>query len=75
MATFWVVEHFDVIKHIGPAFFPSCVCSALDSFALEQLEETFGNRIVVAGAAPAPALLQVVGLAKIPPVIAAELTT
>lgn len=74
MATFRVVKHFDVVKHIGPSVFPSCVRFALDSFALKQLEKTLGDGVIVAVPTPTHALLQIVGLAEIPPVIAAELT-
>ena len=75
MAAFCVVKHVNIVKHICPSFFSSCVGSAFDSFTLEQLEETLCNSVVVAVAASTHALLQIVGFAEILSVIAAELAT
>ena len=60
MAAFRVVEEFDVVEYIAPRFFAIEVNLAPDAFALEQLEEALGHRVVVAVAAPAHAGAQVV---------------
>ena len=75
MAAFWVVKHFNIVKHICPSFFSSRIDSAFDSLPLEQLEKTLGNGVVMTVSTPAHALLQIVGFAEILPVIAAELAS
>ena len=50
-----VVEHLDVIEHVQPCLFARSVGLAAYPLPLEQIEEAFCYRVVVA--VPAPALL------------------
>jgi hypothetical protein len=43
-----VVEHFDIIEDVLPAFFPAFVDSSLDSLTLLLLEKTLSDCIVMA---------------------------
>lgn len=56
-----IVEHLDVIEHILPGFYAGFVCLASDSFALEQVEEALRDRVVMAVAAAAHGMFQIVG--------------
>lgn len=60
MAAFRVVEHLDVIEDIPLGLFAISVDPPSNSFPLEKLEEALSDRVVVAVAASAHALLQVV---------------
>jgi len=73
VATLRVVEHFDIVEHILPGFFPAVVDLAPDPLALEQLEKALRDSVVVAASATAHACPQVVSLQEILPVVAAEL--
>ncbi len=53
MPPFWIVEHFDVVKDICFCIISSLIGLTLDSLPLEQLEEAFSHRIVVAVASTA----------------------
>ena len=47
MSSFRVVEHLDVVEDIRTRFVVVDVDPSLDAFALDQLEEAFGNGVVV----------------------------
>ena len=53
MASPTVVEQLDIIEYIRSGFVADCVDPPLDPLSLEELEEAFGYRIVVAISAPA----------------------
>ena len=55
MATLSIVEHFDVLKQIGPGGLSRSVSNPVYALALEDTEEAFDNGVVVtiAGAAHA----------------------
>lgn len=68
-----IVEHLDVIEHILTGFYAGSVCPASDPFALEQVEEALRDRVVMAVAAPAHGMFQIVGPQERGPVHAGEL--
>lgn len=68
-----IVEHLDVVEDILPGVVPSCIGLALDTLALQKLEEAFSDRIVVTVSAPAHAGFQPMRRQKIAPVLAGEL--
>ena len=43
-----VMEHLDVIEQVLPGFFAGPIGSPSNPFPLEQVEEAFTNRVVVA---------------------------
>ena len=53
MFAFRVIEHFDVVEDVLSGLFPRLVSSAADALAFEQVEEAFGDRIVMAVSTPA----------------------
>lgn len=61
MVAFRVVEHLDVIEHISPHGILRRVDPPPDPLALEQGEEAFHGRVVVAVAASAHAAQQTMG--------------
>ena len=56
-----VAEHPDVIEPVLPCVFAGPAGPASDLLALEQVEEAFGDCVVVAVAAPAHRMLRIVG--------------
>ena len=70
-----VVEEFDVIEHVFAGFFAGFVFSAPDSFAFEQVEEAFRDRIIPAVPPAAHALRQIVLFEELLPLVAGELRT
>ena len=68
-----VVEHLDVIEHVLPGFFAGPIGSPSDPFPLEQVEEAFGHRVVVAVSSTAHGVLKIVGTQEGGPVHAGEL--
>ena len=74
MPAFGVVEHLDVIEHIGPGILPSAVDLSPDPFTLQQLKKALCHRVVMAVTASTHAAKHVVGFQEALPVAAAELT-
>jgi hypothetical protein len=74
MPTFWIVEYLDVVEDILPSLGTGCVGLLTDAFTIYELEGAFSHSVIVAIPAPAPALLQIVGIKEIAPVVTAELT-
>lgn len=68
-----IVEHLDVVEHVPPGILSGFVCSAPDALTLEQVEEAFGNRVIVAVPTSAHAVLEIVVLEKRCPIRAGEL--
>jgi Protein of unknown function (DUF2699). len=68
-----VVEHLDVVEDVGLGLVPGGVDPAPDALALEELEEAFGDRVVMAVAAAAHAADQAVGCQEILPIVAGVL--
>ena len=62
MPSFAIVEHLDIVEHVLPGLGPGLVGSSPYPLALEQIEEAFGDRVVMTVPAPAHRVLQVVGL-------------
>lgn len=61
LATFWVVEHLDVIKHITVRLLAIETGLATNPFPIQQFEEALGNSLVVTVSAPAHAGRQSMG--------------
>jgi len=55
-----IVEHFDVVENILSGLFSVPVVFALDPLALEQLEKTFSDSVIIAVASTAHAAHEVV---------------
>ncbi len=68
-----VVEHLDVVEHILARFVPCSIGPAPDPLALEQIEEALGHGIVMAVAAPAHGVNQIVVPQEAVPIHAGEL--
>ena len=60
MLAFCVVEHFDVVEHVLSGIVAGVLGPTPDPFALQQLEEAFGDGIVVTVSASAHAGFQIV---------------
>jgi hypothetical protein len=69
----WVIEHLDVVEHVLPCCFPGQVGAAADAFPLQEMEEAFGHRIVMAVPGAARARLQIVLAQEHLPLAAGEL--
>jgi hypothetical protein len=54
------VEHLDVVEDLLPCFFSGYVGSAPHTFALQVIEEVFGNGVVVAVSPAAHAVFEIV---------------
>ena len=70
-----VVEHLDLVEHVPPGFLAGPVGATPDPLALEQVEEALGNGVIMAIAAPAHGMLEVVGFQKSGPVHDGELAS
>ena len=68
-----VIEHLDVVEDVLPCFISGSVGSASDAFALQEVEEAFGNSVVVAVSPSAHAMFEIVLLQECGPVDAVEL--
>ena len=81
MFAFGVVEHFDVFEYVLSCFISGFVDFTPDAFALEEVEEAFGNgyrrsfasRLIMAVSFAAHRVFEVVLLQKRGPVDAGEL--
>ena len=73
MFAFRVIEHFDVIEDILSCLLAVFVCPTTDAFTFEQIKEALGNGIVMAIAAPAHRMFNVVGPQKCGPIPAGVL--
>ena len=51
--TLRIVEHLDVVEYILPCLLSCAVGTPAYSFTFEQLEEAFGNSVIVTIATPA----------------------
>ena len=67
------VEHLDVIEHVLPGFFAGPIGSPSDPFPLEEVEEAFGHRVVVAASSAGHGVLKIVGAQEGGPIHAGEL--
>ena len=56
----WVVEHLDVVKHVLPCSLARGVCPPPDPLAFQQLEEAFGDGVIMAVPAAAHAGIEIV---------------
>ncbi len=74
MAALGVVEHLNVIEDICTGILPGQVNLAANPLALEQLEEAFSHRVVMAIATPAHTADQVVVPQETLPVMTRKLT-
>lgn len=68
-----VIEHFDVVEHIGLGQVTGFVDPLSDPFLFQTAEEGLGYRIVPTVAPPTHARFQVMGPTETMPVIAAVL--
>ena len=68
-----VVEHLDVIEHVLPRFFAGPICSPSDPFPLEEVEEAFSHRVVVAVSSAAHGVRKIVDAQEGGPIHAGEL--
>ena len=55
-----IVEHLDVVEYILPRIASGFVCSAPDTFALQEVEEAFCNCVVMTVSAAAHAVFEIV---------------
>ena len=58
------MEHFNVVEDMLSGLLEGLVSAATDPFSLEQVEEAFGNRIVVAVNASAHRMFNAMGPQK-----------
>lgn len=68
-----VVEHLDVLEDVLPCGFSGRISATADAFALEELEEAFRDRVVMAVPSAAHAGAQIVLAEKLLPLAAGEL--
>ena len=73
MFAFWIIKHLYIIENILPGFVPRFVKPAANPFSLEQIEEAFGDSVVVAVTASANGMLDIVCLEKIRSIYACKL--
>ncbi len=73
MFALWVIEHLDVVENILPGTVSGFVGSAPDTFTLQEVEEAFGNRVIVAVPSAAHAVFKIMLLQERCPVHAGEL--
>ncbi|MFT5005821.1 MAG: hypothetical protein ACI8YI_001435, partial [Paracoccaceae bacterium] len=59
---FRIVEHFDIVEHIAPCIFSGFVCSPPNALPFQQVEEAFGNGVVVEISATAHTVFQMMML-------------
>ena len=62
MLSHGVIEHLDVVEHILPSLSAGFVCLPADPFALDQVKEALGDRIIMTVPASAHRVLEVVSL-------------
>ena len=55
-----VIEHFDVVEYILPRVLSGFVSFAPDTFTLQEVEEAFCDRVVVAVSPAAHAVFKIV---------------
>jgi hypothetical protein len=48
MFALWIVEHLNVVEYVLPRIISGFVGFAPDAFALQEVEEAFGDSVVVA---------------------------
>ncbi len=60
MFSLWVIEHLNVGEYILPRVVSGFVGFAPDGFALQEVEETLGNRVVMAVPSAAHAVFEIV---------------
>ena len=68
-----VVGHLGVIEHVPPGFFAGPIGLPSDPFPLEEVEETFGHRVVVAASSAVHGVLKIAGAQEGAPIHAGEL--
>ena len=62
MAALRVIKKLDLMKYVTPSFFPVNIDLPPDALALEELEETLSDSIVIAVSTTAHAGRQIVSL-------------
>lgn len=65
MLAFRIVEHLDVIEHVGSRVFSGFICPASNTFAFKQVKEALGHGIVMAVPATAHTVFQIVVIEKL----------
>lgn len=55
-----IIEHLDVVEYILPRVVSGFVSSASETFALQEIEEAFGNSVVMAVPSAAHAVFKIV---------------
>ena len=70
-----VVKHLNVAKHVAACFLSGDINVLADALTLEQLEEAFSHRVVMAVASPAHVGLQVVTNQKLLLLMACKLAS
>jgi hypothetical protein len=73
MSTDGVIKHLNITKDIAMRLLPGGIDVLADALTLEQLEEAFFHRIVMAVASPAHAGLQVMSGQESLPLVACKL--
>ncbi len=68
-----VVEHLDIIEDVLSCVVSGFVGSASDAFALQEVEEALGDRVVVTVSPAAHAVFEIVLFQECSPVDAVEL--
>ena len=74
VAPLGVIEHLDIVEDVGACVAARGIDLSAHALALEKLEETLGDGVVVAVASPAHATDQVVLAQEDLPLVAGELT-
>ena len=73
MFAFWIIKHLNIIEYILSGFVPRFVKPAANPLSLEQIEEAFGDSVVVAVAASAHGMPDIMCLEKSRPIYASKL--
>ena len=60
MFAFGIVEHLDVIEHIGSRVFSGFECSPPNAFSFQQVEKALDHSIIMTVSATAHAVFQIV---------------
>lgn len=68
-----IVEHLDVIEHVGSRVSSGFICPAPNAFAFKQVEEALGYRIVMAVSTAAHTVFKIVMFEKRGPINAGKL--
>ena len=61
MLSLWIIEHLDLVEYVLPGLGSGFIVPAPYPFALEEIEEALRDRVVMAVAASAHGMFQIVG--------------